>query len=44
AAVPYRDPTLAATASEILQQRQIEQQTCLLESTSQWKKRWQGEE
>jgi tRNA U34 5-methylaminomethyl-2-thiouridine-forming methyltransferase MnmC len=40
AAVPYRDPTLAATASEILQQRQIEQQTCLLESTSQWKKRW----
>jgi len=42
AAVPYRDPTLTATDFEILQQRQIEQQTCSLESTSQWKKRWQG--
>jgi tRNA U34 5-methylaminomethyl-2-thiouridine-forming methyltransferase MnmC len=44
AAVPYRDPTFAATASEILHLRQIEQQTCLLESTSQWKKRWQGKD
>jgi tRNA U34 5-methylaminomethyl-2-thiouridine-forming methyltransferase MnmC len=44
AAIPYRDPTYTATTSEILQQRQIEQQTCSLESTSQWKKRWWGKD
>jgi tRNA U34 5-methylaminomethyl-2-thiouridine-forming methyltransferase MnmC len=44
AAVPYRDPTLTAPAAEILRQRQIEQQICSLESTSQWKKRWMGKD
>ncbi|WP_017326617.1 tRNA (5-methylaminomethyl-2-thiouridine)(34)-methyltransferase MnmD [Synechococcus sp. PCC 7336] len=40
AAVPYRDPTLRATAADILKARQQEQQICQLESTSRWKKRW----
>ncbi len=40
AAIPYRDPSLEATASQILQQRQQEQQGCLLEPTSRWKRRW----
>lgn len=40
ASIPYRDPHLNATAKDILQRRQAEQQASLLESTSQWKKRW----
>ncbi|MEO0407316.1 MAG: MnmC family methyltransferase [Cyanobacteria bacterium P01_A01_bin.135] len=40
AAVPYRDPTLTAIATAIRQQRQQEQATCELESTSQWRRRW----
>lgn len=41
AAVPYRDCTLKATPAEILAQRVQEQATCTLESTGQWKRRWQ---
>jgi tRNA U34 5-methylaminomethyl-2-thiouridine-forming methyltransferase MnmC len=40
AAIPYRDPDLNASASEILQHRQQEQQDSGLESTSSWKQRW----
>ncbi len=40
AAIPYRDPTLTATTSEIIEKRQQEQQTSDLEPTSRWKKRW----
>ncbi len=40
AAIPYRDPDLESSASEILQRRQYEQQSCSLESTSGWKQRW----
>jgi tRNA U34 5-methylaminomethyl-2-thiouridine-forming methyltransferase MnmC len=40
AAVPYRDPDLSDSTAVILQRRQMEQQTCALEPTSQWKKRW----
>lgn len=42
AAIPYRDRTLTDTALAILQRRQQEQQTSILEPTSQWKKRWVG--
>ncbi len=41
AAVPYRDPTLNSLEKTILQQRQEEQTASLLESTSQWRRRWQ---
>lgn len=40
AAVPYRDPTLQATASEIQAQRHIEQQQSQLIPTGQWRRRW----
>jgi tRNA U34 5-methylaminomethyl-2-thiouridine-forming methyltransferase MnmC len=40
AAVPYRDPTLQDTAAQILARRTLEQNSCNLESTTQWKKRW----
>ena len=40
AAIPYRDPSLAASAEEILTNRQLEQQLSNLEATSAWKKRW----
>jgi len=40
AAVPYRDPCLSNAREAILQRRRSEQQTCSLEPTSQWKKRW----
>jgi tRNA U34 5-methylaminomethyl-2-thiouridine-forming methyltransferase MnmC len=40
AAVPYRDPTMQDSATQILARRQTEQNTCNLESTAQWKKRW----
>ncbi|MBD2361597.1 hypothetical protein H6G36_10460 [Anabaena minutissima FACHB-250] len=39
AAIPYRDPQLNDPASVILQRRQQEQQTSLLEPTSRWRKR-----
>lgn len=41
AAIPYRDPTLQANHSTILENRRQEQQHSPLESTSQWKKRWE---
>jgi tRNA U34 5-methylaminomethyl-2-thiouridine-forming methyltransferase MnmC len=41
AAVPYRDPQLQDTAAQIVQRRRVEQAESQLESTSQWKKRWQ---
>jgi tRNA U34 5-methylaminomethyl-2-thiouridine-forming methyltransferase MnmC len=40
AAIPYRDPTLTATAEEILVRHQQEQQNCQRESTSSWRRRW----
>ena len=40
AAVPYRDRDLSLSAEEIIFQREREQQTSNLESTSQWRKRW----
>lgn len=40
AAIPYRDPTLSDPSEIIHQRREEEQQTCGLEQTSQWKKRW----
>lgn len=40
AAVPYRDPTLQATAAEICAGRQQEQATSPLLATSAWRKRW----
>ncbi|MGH1393404.1 MAG: tRNA (5-methylaminomethyl-2-thiouridine)(34)-methyltransferase MnmD [Trichormus sp.] len=40
AAIPYRDPDLSDSACVILQRRQQEQQTSLLEPTSRWRKRW----
>ncbi|NEO85122.1 MAG: hypothetical protein F6J87_12865 [Spirulina sp. SIO3F2] len=41
AAVPYRDRTLNATTATILAERAQAQSTCSLESTGQWKRRWQ---
>ena len=38
--IPYRDPDLQATASEILGRRSLEQQTSDRESTTHWRKRW----
>jgi tRNA U34 5-methylaminomethyl-2-thiouridine-forming methyltransferase MnmC len=40
AAIPYRDPTLSDSAAQILERHQQEQQTCDLESTSSWRRRW----
>ncbi|MEM6252788.1 MAG: MnmC family methyltransferase [Cyanobacteria bacterium P01_D01_bin.156] len=40
AAVPYRDPTLTATAEAIVAQRQQEQEHCSLEPTGAWRRRW----
>lgn len=41
ASIPYRDRTLQATPAEIIHNRTQEQATSNLESTSQWRKRWQ---
>ena len=41
AAIPYRDPLLQDSAAKIIQRRKTEQAACQLESSSQWKKRWQ---
>ena len=43
AAVPYRDPSLSDIAEVIILRRQAEQDTCTLEPTSHWKKRWRSE-
>lgn len=40
AAIPYRDRTLQDTPQQIIYNRQQEQETSTLESTSQWRKRW----
>ncbi|MBD2569535.1 tRNA (5-methylaminomethyl-2-thiouridine)(34)-methyltransferase MnmD [Anabaena lutea] len=40
AAIPYRDPELRDAAEVIIMRRQQEQQASILETTSQWKKRW----
>jgi tRNA U34 5-methylaminomethyl-2-thiouridine-forming methyltransferase MnmC len=40
AAIPYRDPTLSDSMAEIVIRRELEQDDCGLETTSQWKKRW----
>jgi tRNA U34 5-methylaminomethyl-2-thiouridine-forming methyltransferase MnmC len=40
AAVPYRDSTLADSMAKIIIRRDLEQDDCELETTSQWKKRW----
>lgn len=40
AAIPYRDPTLQDSAQQILDRRQTEQETSVLEPTTHWKKRW----
>lgn len=40
AAVPYRDLTLKDAAPTILERHHQEQQRCVLESTSSWRRRW----
>jgi tRNA U34 5-methylaminomethyl-2-thiouridine-forming methyltransferase MnmC len=40
AAIPYRDPTLTDSMAKIVIRRELEQDNCGLETTSQWKKRW----
>jgi tRNA U34 5-methylaminomethyl-2-thiouridine-forming methyltransferase MnmC len=40
AAIPYRDPTLTDSIAKIVIRRELEQDDCGLETTSQWKKRW----
>jgi len=40
ASVPYRDPEGDDDARVIQQRRQLEQQSCALESTSAWQRRW----
>jgi tRNA U34 5-methylaminomethyl-2-thiouridine-forming methyltransferase MnmC len=42
AAIPYRDPTLTDSMAKIFLRRELEQDDCGLETTSQWKKRWRG--
>jgi tRNA U34 5-methylaminomethyl-2-thiouridine-forming methyltransferase MnmC len=40
AAIPYRDPSLTDSMAQIVIRRELEQDDCGLETTSQWKKRW----
>lgn len=40
AAIPYRDPTLSATAAAIQQHQHQAQQVATVESTSSWRRRW----
>ena len=40
AAIPYRDRTFQDSPEQIIDNRQREQQTSSLESTSKWRKRW----
>ncbi len=42
AAVPYRDPSLSDSMAKIIIRRELEQDACGLETTSQWKKRWRN--
>lgn len=42
AAIPYRDPTLSDSMAKIIIRRELEQDDCGLETTSQWKKRWKN--
>ncbi|PSF38766.1 hypothetical protein C7H19_04505 [Aphanothece hegewaldii CCALA 016] len=42
AAIPYRDPSLKDSSVNIQNRRAIEQKASNLESTSQWKKRWEN--
>ncbi|PSB46797.1 tRNA (5-methylaminomethyl-2-thiouridine)(34)-methyltransferase MnmD [Chamaesiphon polymorphus] len=42
AAIPYRDPTLSDSMAKIIIRRELEQDDCGLETTSQWKKRWRN--
>ena len=42
AAIPYRDPTLLDSMATITIRRELEQDECELETTSQWKKRWRN--
>jgi tRNA U34 5-methylaminomethyl-2-thiouridine-forming methyltransferase MnmC len=42
AAIPYRDPTLSDSMTKIMIRRELEQDDCGLETTSQWKKRWRS--
>jgi tRNA U34 5-methylaminomethyl-2-thiouridine-forming methyltransferase MnmC len=43
AAIPYRDPSLADSMAKIIIRRELEQDECGLETTSQWKKRWRDQ-
>ncbi len=40
AAIPFRDPGLTDPAQSILERHQQEQQSCTLEATTQWRRRW----
>jgi tRNA U34 5-methylaminomethyl-2-thiouridine-forming methyltransferase MnmC len=40
AAVPYRDPSCVDSMAKIIIRRELEQDECGWENTSQWKKRW----
>ncbi len=42
AAIPYRDPTLSDSMASIVNRRELEQDHCGWETTSQWKKRWRA--
>jgi tRNA U34 5-methylaminomethyl-2-thiouridine-forming methyltransferase MnmC len=42
AAIPYRDPSLSDSMAKIIIRRELEQDACGLETTSQWKKRWRN--
>ncbi|WP_373547486.1 tRNA (5-methylaminomethyl-2-thiouridine)(34)-methyltransferase MnmD [Chamaesiphon sp.] len=42
AAIPYRDLTLSDSMAKIVSRRELEQDDCGLETTSQWKKRWRS--
>jgi tRNA U34 5-methylaminomethyl-2-thiouridine-forming methyltransferase MnmC len=42
AAIPYRDPTLSDSMAKIVIRRELEQDDCGWETTSQWKKRWRN--
>jgi tRNA U34 5-methylaminomethyl-2-thiouridine-forming methyltransferase MnmC len=42
AAIPYRDRGLSDSMAKIIIRRELEQDDCGLETTSQWKKRWRN--
>ncbi len=42
AAIPYRDPSLSDSMAKIVMRRELEQDNCGWETTSQWKKRWRN--